>query len=401
MGQTHYDVLGLAFDARSEDIRRAYRSLALKHHPDKSKLPDAKEQFQTVLQAFESLYDPASRLAYDASLKHIHVFTRSSAPKDEECKVSLAKAASRCPNLCEACQRADFDGIEIILAASTDMETTVLSSAIFFLINSKIDIAARGFCLQPCMKLLLDARANPNAHSRFGSLLCVAAQAGSAVSVCYLLEMRADIHACSRIQRGSDPNTSSFANAIWAAAAFANPRCVRILLDGAADVHSTDESGTTLLMLAAENLDFEMTEDLLNAGVLLGDHENPLVKKGPSSLMRAVKSSLRALEADEEIRRPSTVELLLQHRADPNECDHGITALQICAQKNMLATASTLLYFKANPHQRDRFGRSALDMVASHEMRELLTGACEDAERLQRKEDFCWQIGSYLCRFCA
>lgn len=221
------------------------------------------------------------------------------------------------------------------------------------------------------------------------------------MSVCYLLEMRADIHACSHMQRGSVPNTKSFANAIWAAAVFANPRCVRILLDGAADVHSSDESGTTLLMLAADNLDVEMTEDLLNAGALLRSPDMKSFKKVCSALMCAVRCSLTVPVTGEEVRRSCTMELLLQHRADLNEFDHGYTALLICAQKNQLWTAKALLYFKANPHQLDPFGRTALDVAASHEMRELLTGFCVDAGRVQRNEAAFWQIGSYLYRLCA
>jgi curved DNA-binding protein len=62
----YYKVMGVARDASAEDIKRAYRKLARKYHPDVSKEKDAEAQFKEVGEAYEVLRDPEKRAAYDA-----------------------------------------------------------------------------------------------------------------------------------------------------------------------------------------------------------------------------------------------------------------------------------------------------------------------------------------------
>lgn len=61
----YYETLGLSRDASKDDIRKAYRKLARKYHPDVSKESDAEEQFKAVGEAYEVLKDPEKRKAYD------------------------------------------------------------------------------------------------------------------------------------------------------------------------------------------------------------------------------------------------------------------------------------------------------------------------------------------------
>ncbi len=61
----YYDVMGVARDATQDEIKRAYRKLARKYHPDVSKEPDAEEKFKEVGEAYEVLKDPEKRAAYD------------------------------------------------------------------------------------------------------------------------------------------------------------------------------------------------------------------------------------------------------------------------------------------------------------------------------------------------
>ncbi|MDQ3662376.1 MAG: molecular chaperone DnaJ [Actinomycetota bacterium] len=63
---SHYEVLGVARDASQEDIKRAYRNLARRHHPDANpEDPSAVERFKEVGRAYEVLSDPNKRQRYD------------------------------------------------------------------------------------------------------------------------------------------------------------------------------------------------------------------------------------------------------------------------------------------------------------------------------------------------
>lgn len=65
MSEDYYETLGVQRDASQEDIKRAYRSLARKYHPDVSDAPDAEEKFKEVNAAYEVLSDPDKRSMYD------------------------------------------------------------------------------------------------------------------------------------------------------------------------------------------------------------------------------------------------------------------------------------------------------------------------------------------------
>jgi len=61
----YYRVLGVERSAGQEDIKKAYRRLARKFHPDVSKEANAEERFKEVAEAYEVLKDPKKRAAYD------------------------------------------------------------------------------------------------------------------------------------------------------------------------------------------------------------------------------------------------------------------------------------------------------------------------------------------------
>ena len=61
----YYEVLGLDRSASDSDIKKAYRTLAKKYHPDLNKAPDAADKFKEIQEAYEVLSDAQKRAAYD------------------------------------------------------------------------------------------------------------------------------------------------------------------------------------------------------------------------------------------------------------------------------------------------------------------------------------------------
>jgi molecular chaperone DnaJ len=65
MSEDYYETLGVPKEASQEDIKRAYRSLARKYHPDGSDDSNAEDKFKDVNAAYEVLSDPEKRSMYD------------------------------------------------------------------------------------------------------------------------------------------------------------------------------------------------------------------------------------------------------------------------------------------------------------------------------------------------
>lgn len=61
----YYKIMGVARDATQDEIKRAYRTLARKYHPDVSKAPDAEARFKELGEANAVLKDLEKRAAYD------------------------------------------------------------------------------------------------------------------------------------------------------------------------------------------------------------------------------------------------------------------------------------------------------------------------------------------------
>lgn len=65
----HYRILGISKSASQEEIRKSFRYLALKYHPDRNKnSEDAKQKFIQINEAYEVLSDEEARKKYDTSM---------------------------------------------------------------------------------------------------------------------------------------------------------------------------------------------------------------------------------------------------------------------------------------------------------------------------------------------
>ena len=76
-----YAELGVSRDASSEEIRRAYRRVARRHHPDVNGNPGGPERFAAAARAYEILSDPAARARYDNRFPRPVPIRRSPRPR--------------------------------------------------------------------------------------------------------------------------------------------------------------------------------------------------------------------------------------------------------------------------------------------------------------------------------
>ena len=65
-----YTILGVAPNASDDEIKKIYRSLAMRFHPDRNDAPGAEVRFKSITKAYEILSDPARREEYNQSVNH-------------------------------------------------------------------------------------------------------------------------------------------------------------------------------------------------------------------------------------------------------------------------------------------------------------------------------------------
>ena len=61
----YYEFLGVSRDCNDQELKTAYRKLAMQYHPDRNSAPDAEDKFKQASEAYQVLSDPQKRAAYD------------------------------------------------------------------------------------------------------------------------------------------------------------------------------------------------------------------------------------------------------------------------------------------------------------------------------------------------
>ena len=64
-----YDILGVSRDASPDEIKKSYRKLSLKYHPDRNPDPSATEKYKAINEAYEVLSDAQKKQQYDMELQ--------------------------------------------------------------------------------------------------------------------------------------------------------------------------------------------------------------------------------------------------------------------------------------------------------------------------------------------
>ncbi len=57
MGKDYYSILGVSRNASDDEVKKAYRKMALKYHPDKNSSPGSEEKFKEIAEAYDVLSD--------------------------------------------------------------------------------------------------------------------------------------------------------------------------------------------------------------------------------------------------------------------------------------------------------------------------------------------------------
>jgi len=342
--QTHYTVLGVEVDASDKDIKKAYRKLAIAHHPDKDRSEGAVERFHDIQAAYDVLSDPVRRLRYDEALASGGSDDVEDANPNRATPLMLAGQEGDMPQvtsmLAGSGVRVDegdaFDRTALMYAASTGqaevVETLLRAKASIDLRDSEgmtpFLFAAGGrkriLELSPgtmkSLRVLLEAGSDVNTSSIRGlTALSLACKAGSPTVTSFLLS------------RNANPDQDVSGNSLsplCSAAHRGHVKIMELLLAGRADPNKADGDGETALMTAS-GAGHDAAVSLL---ISFGADARAFMHDGVSALLCVVEEF-----ADGRVERGPTekiVKLLLSKHAEPIASSiDGRTPLKLAARK--------------------------------------------------------------------
>lgn len=111
----YYKILNVPNDASLNTIKKSFREKAIKLHPDKNKAPNAKADFQELIEAYEILSKPKKRAAYDNLLKKYRANTSVVLSKEETTFEEHQKEAEKNSKKYTEMSWEDFLALDIIL----------------------------------------------------------------------------------------------------------------------------------------------------------------------------------------------------------------------------------------------------------------------------------------------
>lgn len=222
LGASPYEVLGVARGAPDVVVRRAYRRLALQHHPDKDAAEDATANFQQIQEAYEVLITPESR---------------------RQCDADLDVTAEDLTPLMGACMSGDVAEVERLIDEGVDVnaQNALGLMAVHYAVGAGSDaFPAGGTRAIPLLRALFEAGVPIDAESRDGfTALSFASVFGYVPVVSFLVRRGATV----------DAGIAQAPTALSLAAEQGHLAVVRMLLENEADPNV--KGGDSVSALAA------------------------------------------------------------------------------------------------------------------------------------------------------
>mmetsp|Transcript_26983 Transcript_26983/g.58736 ORF Transcript_26983/g.58736 Transcript_26983/m.58736 type:complete len:391 (-) Transcript_26983:194-1366(-) len=340
---THYEALGVEQDTTDKDIKKAYRKLVMKLHPDKDPSEGAAARFQLIQKAYDILSDAVKRRKYDDALAsggahaeedddhndgatELMLAAQKGDVKEVQKLIQLGARIDEIDHfdrtaLMYAATASQSEVVSILLAAkasASDRDSEGLTPFLCAAGGKRRILELKQGTLA-CLTNLLTAKAEVNEMSLKGyTALSLACNASSVVVTNFLISRKAD----------PDETSSHTLSPLCVAAHRGNTKILELLLTARADPNLAAEGdGETALMVAAGAGHVGAVNTLVAAGA----DAKAFMTDGGSALLAVVEEHTEGLIS--ETAAASVVQRLIQLDADPiASTTDGRTPLKVAAR---------------------------------------------------------------------